>query len=260
MQVHGDTSGLSPSERKALERIYRRRVPADALTSTELTRALCEVSHATRRQVGALVQRSGQVEYVVIGDSAKLMLPDIGRFRGGGSRFRGLRLIHTHLRSEPLSRDDLVDLTRLRLDLVAAICLSTEGNPQSVHYAHCVPMPEGTQAEPFRTYGPIPYGKLDCNPAALIGALEEEFARVSRTRRTQAKDGRAILVHVCRTREAANARESLQELQRARAHRRRRGRRQRAAGARPARTRSSCSAAASSKTPCCARCSSTRRC
>jgi GTP-binding protein HflX len=140
LQIYGDTTGLSPSERKALERIYRRRVPADVLTSNELTRGLSEISHATRRQIGALVQRSGQVEFVVIGDSAKLMLPDIGRFRAGGGRFRGLRLIHTHLRNEPLSRDDLVDLTRLRLDLVAAICLSPEGNPQTVHYAHCVPL------------------------------------------------------------------------------------------------------------------------
>lgn len=128
MQIYGDTTGLAPSERKALERIYRRKVPADALSSPELTRALCETSHATNRQVGALIQRSGQVEYVVIGDAAKLMLPDIGRYRGGGGRFRGLRLVHTHLRSEPLTRDDLVDLTRLRLDLVAAICLSPQGS------------------------------------------------------------------------------------------------------------------------------------
>jgi GTP-binding protein HflX len=213
LQIYGDTTGLSPSERKALERIYRRRVPADTLTSNELTRGLSEISHATRRQIGALVQRSGQIEYVVIGDSAKLMLPDIGRFRAGGGRFRGLRLIHTHLRNEPLSRDDLVDLTRLRLDLVAAICLSPEGNPQTVHYAHCVPLAPGGKTEPFRTYGPIPYGKLECNPAALLAALEEEFARASHTRRTHAKDGRAILVHVCRAREAQNARDSLNELQ-----------------------------------------------
>jgi GTP-binding protein HflX len=212
LQIFGDTTGLSPSERKALERLYRRRVPADALSSPELTRGLCEISHATRRQVGALVQRAGQVEYVVVGDSAKLMLPDIGRFRGGSSRFRGLRLIHTHLRSEPLSRDDLVDLTRLRLDLVAAICLSPEGHPQSVYYAHCVPLPEGSRVEPFRNHGPIPYGKLDCNPAALLSALEEEFARDGRARSVSGKDGRAILVHVCNSREAPFARDSLAEL------------------------------------------------
>jgi GTPase len=220
LQIHGDTSGLGPAERKALERIYRRRVPADALTSPELTRALCDVSQATRRQVGALVDRAGNVQYVVIGDSAKLMLPDLGRFRAGSDRFRGLRLIHTHLRNEPLSRDDLVDLTRLRLDLVVAICLSLQGQPQSVHYAHCVPQPDdnaparadGKAADPFRSYGPVPYGKLDCNPAALIASLEEEFARVRRARRVRAKDGRAILVHVCTPANAAQAAVSLGEL------------------------------------------------
>jgi GTP-binding protein HflX len=219
LQVYGNTTGLSPSERKALERIYRRRVPADRLTTPELTRALAEVSHATRRQVGALVHRSGQVEYVVVGDSAKLMLPDIGRIRGGSGRFRGLRLIHTHLRNEPLTRDDLVDLTRLRLDLVAAVCLSPAGHPMTVHYAHCVPVPEGgahdqdQDQEPFRTYGPIPYGKLDVNPARLLGALEDEFARAARTRKVRGKDGRAILVHVCDKGGAAAARDSLLELQ-----------------------------------------------
>ena len=39
----------------------RRRVPANQLTSPELTRSLCEVSHATGRQVGALVSRAGTV-------------------------------------------------------------------------------------------------------------------------------------------------------------------------------------------------------
>ena len=136
-------------------------MPPDALTSPELTKSLCEVSHATRRQVGALVDRAGQVQYVVVGDSAKLMLPDLGRFRAGQSRFRGLRLIHTHLRGEPLTRDDLVDLTRLRLDLIVAIGVSPEGVPMTGSYAHCVPVPEGSSAEPFTSYGPMPYARME---------------------------------------------------------------------------------------------------
>lgn len=212
MQIHGNTSGLAPSQRRALERIYRRRVPFDRLTTPELSRALCDVAHATHRQVGALVHRSGAVEYVIIGDAAKLQLPDIGRSRGGSGRFRGLRLIHTHLRNEPLTRDDLVDLTRLRLDMVAALCVSPEGAPQSVYYGHCVPVPEGSKEEPFHTFGPIPHGQLRCDPAAILGALEEEFARAARTRQVVAKDGRAILVHVCEKRHAGEAAESMREL------------------------------------------------
>lgn len=163
------------------------------------------------RQVGALVHRSGQIEHVVIGDAGKLMLPDIGRLRGGIGRFRGLRLIHTHLRNEPLSKDDLVDLTRLRLDLVAALCLSPEGNPITVYYAHCIPVPQGSEMEPFRCYGPIPYGKLNCNPAALITGLEEEFARSARTR-VVSREGSAILIHVNNKKRASYAQESLREL------------------------------------------------
>jgi len=212
LQIHGNTNGLSPSQRKALERIYRRRVPSDRLTTPELTRALCDVSHGTGRQVGVLVERTGQVAYVVVGDSARLMLPDLGRHRAGSGRFRGLRLLHTHLRSEPLSRDDLVDLTRLRLDLVAALCVSPQGQPQTLHYAHCVPGTETDGQPPYRSYGPIPYGKLDLDPGALIGALEDEFARAARTRSVAGKDGRAILVQVNTRKDARDAEASLREL------------------------------------------------
>ena len=214
MEIFGNTSGLGPSERKALERLYRRRVPFSVLTNTELTRGLCETSQLTRRQVGVLIDRNGEVAYVVVGDAAKLFLPDLGRVRAGSGRFRGLRLVHTHLRNEPLTRDDLVDLTRLRLDLVAAICVSAEGEARSVYYAHCVPAQSGAaQASlPYRNFGPIPYSKLDLNPQQLIGGLEEEFARASRTRQVHAKDGRAILLHVCEKAQAHAAETSLREL------------------------------------------------
>ena len=56
--IHGNTAGLSPSETKALQRIYRRRVRFDVLTTPELTRSLCEVSHSAGRQVGVLVDRT----------------------------------------------------------------------------------------------------------------------------------------------------------------------------------------------------------
>src|SRR5688572_18186979 len=214
-QVHGNTHGLAPSDLKALERLYRRRVPFDALTTPELTKSLAEVSYATGRQVGVIVDRSGAVGWVVIGDASKLVLPDLGRFGAAAGRFRGLRLIHTHLRNEPLTRDDLVDLTRLRLDLVAAICLAPDGRPWQVYYAHALPFraakngsDEGERTPPFQQYGPIPYVQLEVSPAEIVTAIEAEFARVAR-RQVRAKDGRAILVHVCDKRRSFAAEESL---------------------------------------------------
>jgi len=214
LEIYGDTSGLSPSDTKALQRIYRRRVPLDTLTTPDLTRALVGVSHATGRQVGVLVDRGGRVHHVIVGDASKLMLPDVGRLRAGAGRLRGLRLIHTHLRNEPLSRDDLVDLTRLRLDMVVAICLAPgEERPLCVYYGHNFPSLEETDEPPFRTFGPIPYAKAKDNPAEIIETLEQEFARAARARGVTAKDGRAILVHVCDKRSAGQAEDSLRELE-----------------------------------------------
>jgi len=214
LEIYGDTSGLSPSETKALQRIYRRKVPLERLTTPELTRALVGVSHATGRQVGVLVDRRGTVHHVIVGDASKLMLPDVGRMRAGAGRLRGLRLIHTHLRNEPLSRDDLVDLTRLHLDMVVAICLApSEERALCVYYGHNFPGFDDSSEPPFRTFGPIPYAKARDNPAEIIATLEQEFARAARARGVTAKDGRAILIHVCDKRSAGQAEDSLRELE-----------------------------------------------
>jgi GTP-binding protein HflX len=200
IEVHGNKTGLAPSALKALERLYRRRVPVDDLSTPELTRSLAAVSLETGRQVGVLVHRSGQVDSVVVGDATKLMLPDVGRLRAAEGRFRGLRLIHTHLHGEPLTRDDLVDLVRLRLDLVAAIQLASSGDPRAVVWAHNVPTdPDPTGrviASPYREMGPVPIAQAHVDVGRLMADLEAEFARRAKARPVHAKDGRAILVHV----------------------------------------------------------------
>jgi len=212
IEVYGNTTGLPPSALRALERLYRRRVPADDISTPELTRALAAASFETGRQVGVLVHRSGQVDYVVVGDASRLMLPDIGRLRAAEGRFRGLRLVHTHLRGEPLSRDDLVDLVRLRLDLVAVIQLAQGGDPRSIAYAHNVPAGDGVI--PYRAVGPLPIGQGRVDVGRLMAELEGEFARRARAREVRAKDGRAILVHVGDKRAGGvhEAEESMREL------------------------------------------------
>jgi GTPase len=146
--------------------------------------------------VGVLVHRSGQVDSVVVGDAGKLMLPDIGRLRAAEGRFRGLRLVHTHLRAEPLTRDDLVDLVRLRLDLVAAIQVASNGEPRAMVYAHNVPVAEDSRALPYLEVGPVPIAQAHLDVGRLMADLEAEFSRRAGAREVKAKDGRAILVHV----------------------------------------------------------------
>ncbi len=216
LEVHGNTLGLAPSEIATLERLYRRRVPADRVTSPELARALTEASAAIGKQVGVLINRRGQIEYVIAGDAGKLEMPDVGRQRAGLGRLRGLRLVHTHLRGEPLTRDDLIDLAMLRLDLVAAIQVEESGLPGVVHIAHVAPdrpAQPGDENEEKPLWEILPAESihdLDLDFDALVTGLEEELARSTRLRAPGAKN-RAMLVSVA-TGSRDLAEEALDEL------------------------------------------------
>jgi GTP-binding protein HflX len=213
-EVLGNTTGLSPSALHALERVYRRRVPIDSIATPELVRNLAEASRESKRQAGALVHRSGTVDFVIVGDASGLLLPDIGRLRAAEGRFRALRLIHTHLFHEPLTRDDLTDLTRLRLDLVAAVQLSPDGEPRGLTWAYNVPS-RSPEDPTFHVEGPVPWGTPQPHFGQLISSLEEEFARLSPVKAVVAKDGRAILIHVSEKRAGAlrRAHSQLSELE-----------------------------------------------
>ncbi|HNU09532.1 MAG TPA: hypothetical protein PKO33_17315, partial [Pyrinomonadaceae bacterium] len=101
---------------------------------------MTEISHETGRQVGVLLNRKGQVEYVMVGNAKQIEMPDFGRARVSEDRFRGLRCVHTHLNGEKLNQDDLTDLALLRLDLMSAVQVNPRtGLPDLVYSAHLVP-------------------------------------------------------------------------------------------------------------------------
>ena len=209
-EVTGNTTGLGPGALKMLERIYRRRVAPADVVGPELATFLCECSTEVARQVGILVDRRGQIEHVVVGDASKLILPDVGRLRAARGRFRGLRLVHTHLRGEPLTQDDLTDLALLRFDLVAAIAVERGGRAGMVHVAHLVPrggdgngdgggigVGSGGGGDPWRVLPPMPAHHLELDFGQLIRSLEAEFARtVDRVAPTDLGKDRAIVVAV----------------------------------------------------------------
>jgi GTP-binding protein HflX len=184
-QIHGDIRGIKASEVRALERTYRRRVDPRQVVSPELARHLTETSRRLNRQIGVLLGRDGNIRNVILGDAHSITLPDVGRLRGGLGRFRGLRLVHTHLKGEPLTKDDLNDLALLRLDLVAMIEVLPSGLPGRIELAHLAPAPEegaadnGHAAEPFERIQAADVYQLDFDVEATMRALEEELARVT---------------------------------------------------------------------------------
>jgi GTP-binding protein HflX len=197
--LSGNTSGLSAGDKRALERIWRRRVDPHVIVSSELATFLCECSHLIGRQVGVLIDRRGDILHVIVGDQDKIMLPDLGPRRAGQGRFRGVRLVHTHLRGEPLTRDDLLDLAKLRLDLVAAIQMTPRGALGPLDAAHL--LPENSAGEQWRKLEVVPPHALQRGDTVdfleLIQAVEEEFAyRAAQTREVDDGRERAVLVQV----------------------------------------------------------------
>ena len=209
-EVHGNTLGLKQSQLHALRRTYRRRVDAGQVISPELARHLTELSRETHRQVGVLLDRKGAVQWVMVGDAHGLELPDVGRARAGSHRLRGLRLVHTRLDGDPLTRDDHTDLALLRLDLVAAVQVLEDGLPGKVHLAHL--LPENPSGALWKDESAPSVHELGTDALALASALESEFARAQSARRTGGRE-RAILVGVGgRGRGRAEAEASLAEL------------------------------------------------
>ena len=182
------------------------------VVTPEFARALTEISLEIRRQVAALIDRKGNVEFVVIGDNQKVIIPDLSRQRAGGTRLRGLRMLHTHLKGEGLSRDDLVDLALLRFDLIAAITISVKagekGLPENINIAHLIPGEEG--GDIWTKLAPTSVHQLDIDFTSLITALEDEFVRKAKGRKVKGTDG-AILVGISRSR-GIDPEDSMEEL------------------------------------------------
>lgn len=183
----------------------------------EFARQLAELSHETRRQIGALIDRSGHIEYVIVGDNRRIELPDFKRIRVAVDRFRGLRFVHTHLRGEGLTQDDLADLALLRLDLMVAVDVNpNDGLPGLVNAAHLLPITtiEAQSSNDRRPYAFLPSkmaSQLDDDFLDLINSLEEEMARNRQSSRQDVLKDRTILVGVT-TGPIADAEESMAEL------------------------------------------------
>ena len=215
--LHGNTHGLKPNQLRRIEKLYQRRIPPHQIVSQEFARQLAELSHEINRQIGALIDRKGYVEYVMVGNARRIEMPDFRRVRVAGDRFRGLRCVHTHLRGEDLTRDDLTDLALLRLDLMAAIDVDERNAlPGLVRAAHLLPstpagMDSNGKSNSFGFLDAAVPSQLNIDFLALVEALESEMARNRRAARQASNADRAILVNAF-TGRISEAEDSMAEL------------------------------------------------
>ena len=176
--------------------------------SPELARELLFLSLQIGRQIAALINRAGRVEFVVIGTAKKIFLPFLKNYPPLPGRLCGLRYIHTHLNSESFSQDDLTDLELLRFDLMGILQASLNVSPV-LEIAHLLPLSVGNQSHTLLK--PIPLVELDIACDELIFALEQEMS-LYRPHHDITQDNRAILIGVTTPLHRKKAQRSLAEL------------------------------------------------
>lgn len=190
--VFGSLRDLKPSQRARLERLAVRRIPQRGVITQEVSRRLTEISFEIRRQIGILVDRQGRIYKVLLGDARSILIPKLEGWRVGVGRLRGLRLIHTHLKDEPLSQEDLADLALLRLDLVGCLGIDGEGLPTALSMAHL--LPANPTGKIWQILDPIHPAQLDLDFPSFIKALEDEIARSVSGHATTGSSERSFLI------------------------------------------------------------------
>jgi GTPase len=171
---------------------------------------MADLSLEIRRQIGILVNRVGEVAYVIVGDERSIFIPDLADYPLGKRLLRGLRLVHTHLRGEPLTEDDLTDLAMLRLDMIAALQAAPLPLPLAIQTASLTPAAD--DRTPSKVEPPVQLGRLQLDVTDFVRDLETSLEKeMKRGKTVHGGEERGILISVTGL-SPAEAEDSIEEL------------------------------------------------
>jgi len=187
--VIGNISGLKKGILADIQRIFRRKIPLDKVITNDLALEMTAYSQEIGRQIAVLIDRDSNICEVIIGDAGGIMIPELSDYPLGKRSLRGLRLIHTHLKNEPLSTDDLTDLALLRLDYIAAISIKN-GQPDRFYTAYIKPG-AGSHYEVSN----VNFYNFNLDFLSFIHALEDEMDRARAVIKADKRE-KAILISV----------------------------------------------------------------
>ncbi len=174
-----------------LARLYRRRMPADDVISAEAAKTLAQFTLEIRRPIGLVITRRGAVQDVLVGASTEPSPTTLTTFRATPRALRGLRLIRSSLKAEPITQEDLTMLGLLRLDMIGTLAVSPKGEPGLLSLAHL--NPPTLNAPLYTRLESTPVQQCPVRFQAFVGELESELQRESASH-TMAKGQTAILV------------------------------------------------------------------
>ena len=190
--IYGTTDGLRKTQLNRIQSLYTLKSPPEYIVDPDIAAELVEISQEIRRQIGILLDRNGRIVCVIAGEPHRIVIPVTSDYMAGPGRLKGLRCVHTHLKDEALTRDDLTDLALLRLDYITALCPGSDSRPGRVYSAHVLPDPE---SEPYEVLSPATIDDLDTDCQSQIFQLESELARHNRQHRPETGRENAFLIN-----------------------------------------------------------------
>ena len=174
-----------------LERLYRRRVPVDQVLSLEAAKTLAQFTHEIRRPIGLVLNRRGAVQDVLVGAGTEPSPTTLAAYRASPRSLRGLRLIRSQVKEQPISQEDLTMLGLLRLDMMGVLSVTPKGEPELLSLAHL--NPPSPQGQLYTLLEPTLVHQCPVSFEIFIRELEADLQRQSGSH-TMAQTQTAILV------------------------------------------------------------------
>ena len=174
-----------------LERLYRRRVPVDQVLSLEAAKTLAQFTHEIRRPIGLVLNRRGAVQDVLVGAGTEPSPTTLAAYRASPRSLRGLRLIRSQVKEQPISQEDLTMLGLLRLDMIGILSVTPKGEPELLSLAHL--NPPSPQGQLYTLLEPTLVHQCPVSFEIFIRELEADLQRQSGSH-TMAQTQTAILV------------------------------------------------------------------
>lgn len=123
--ISGNIEGLKEYILNKLEELFKIKIEKGKLIDEEIVNYIAELSHKINREINLVIDRSGNILEISIGDSSSVSLPPITVYE---KRLSAVRIIHTHPGGNPhLSSVDISALLKLKLDCIVSIGVSENG-------------------------------------------------------------------------------------------------------------------------------------
>ena len=193
LMIDGNIDGIRRSYLERLEAVYEIESDRTRFCAQEILDVMGSFTGTTGREVMVYLDRAGRVLTVAVGEHDRVSLPAL-KTRRSEDRLSGIRCIHTHPGGTPnLSNPDIQSLKILRLDAMAAVSVSEDGQPTKMQVGI---LESQLSNDDFTVglFGPYRVGEIPDEELWTEIHLADARIRPAEAKKTQEEEKRSVVV------------------------------------------------------------------